>query len=402
MSSYKCHLCGSAVETVIDLHMQPLANALLDSHDAIDQNWYGAVWAWCKSCELLQLVDVPPAEVVFSGAYPYLSGQSQHMNDHFKRTAGMLYDKYNLSFGRIGKVIEVGVNDGGILQFLSCSVLGFEPAEACWPILEEKGIPHRPMAFNARSARETLAVWGKADLIYTANTLRSLKDLRDFFMGVLEVLNDDGVFIVEDPYIIDVVNRNEFDQFYSECVYGFTIAAMQNIARMFGMEVIDVDELPDNHGGSLRWHMARVGKRPISPNVEALKVANSEFALKDKLNRFQQMIDDISTLFVDELAHLRDTGKTVVGYGATAKSVTLLNYANVDVELLPVVYDTTPGKVGKFLPGVHIPIRDAKEFVDVPKDSVVILFPYNHKVEILGREKGRKWLLYFPNVHYEE
>jgi len=160
--------------------------------------------------------------------------------------------------------------------------------------------------------------------------------------------------------------------------------------------------LTDNHGGSLRWHMARVGKRPISPNVEALKVANSEFALKDKLNRFQQMIDDISVLFVDELAHLRDTGKSVVGYGATSKSVTLLNYANVDVELLPVVYDTTPSKVGKFLPGVHIPIRDAKEFADVPRDAICILFPYNHQREIFEREKGRRWLVYFPKLDYKE
>jgi len=399
MSSYKCHLCGSPVEAVVDLHVQPLANSLLDSPDAIDQNWYNAVWAWCRQCELLQLTDVPDASIVFAGDYPYLSGQSEYMNQHFRKTAKMLYDKYDLSMGR---AIEIGPNDGGILQYLSCSVLGFEPAEACWPILDEKGVPHRQMKFDLRSARETAAVWFKADVVYTANTLRSLKDLRDFFMGVLEVLNDDGVFVVEDPYIIDVVNRNEFDQFYSECVYGFTITAMQNIARMFGMEVIDVDELTDNHGGSLRWHMARVGKRPISPNVEALKVANSEFALKDKLNRFQQMIDDISVLFVDELAHLRDTGKSVVGYGATSKSVTLLNYANVDVELLPVVYDTTPSKVGKFLPGVHIPIRDAKEFADVPRDAICILFPYNHQREIFEREKGRRWLVYFPKLDYKE
>ena len=398
---YQCHLCGKKLVSIISLGQQPLANRLLNSPDQIDDIWYDATWSWCDDCKLLMLVDPPSPDIVFESNYPYLTGQSKFMNEHFEKTAHTLYHQYNLDSA---KVIEIGCNDGGMIQYLApvYDILGFEPASACWPILEAKGIPHRRMKFDARSARETAEAWGKANLVYCANTLRSLKDLRGFFMAVLEMLYDDGVFVIEDPYIVDIVNRNEFDQFYSEYVYGFTITSMQNIARMFGMEVIDIDPLPDNHGGSLRWHMARVGKRPISTNVEALKVANSEFALKDKLNRFQQMIDDISTMFVDELVHLRDTDKKVVGYGATAKSVTLLNYANIDSELLPVIYDTTPTKVGKYLPGVHVPIRDAKEFSDVPKGCIVILFPYNLKREIFDREKGRRWLLYFPSVHYEE
>jgi methylation protein EvaC len=319
------------------------------------------------------------------------------MNRHFEETAKLLYKKYHPE-----KIIEVAVNTGGILEHIGADVLGFEPASACWPILEKKGIPSRREFFSVRSARETEAVWGKADLVYCANTLRSLKDLRGFFEAVLIVLKDDGAFVVEDPYVIDIVNRNEWDQFYSENVFGFSVSSMQHIAKMFGMEVIDVDALPDNHGGSLRYHLARIGKRQISTSVESLKVANDEFKLKDKLNTFQQFIDDISTQFVIALTELKSDQGIVTGYGATAKSVTLLNYAGVGAELISQIYDTTPGKVGKYIPGVHIPIVNADYFGDVPNERAVVLFPYNHKSEIFGRDTGRKWLLYFPNVHYEK
>jgi len=394
----RCHLCGTILKKYIDLHQQPLANSLLSSPDEQDKVWYSAVWAWCPSCELLQLIDVPPAEVVYTASYPYKSSQSQFMNDHFRKTAQYLYDLYHLGNG---KVIEIAVNTGGIIQFLSCTVLGFEPAQACRPDLNSKGIPFHGDVFNNLSARATSSVWGQADLVYCANTLRSLKDLREIFESVLLVLKEDGVFVIEDPYLVNILDRNEWDQFYSENVYGFTVTSMQHIARRYGMELIAVDPLPDNHGGSLRYHMARKGARPVG-HIEMMKGMNDEAAIPDKLATFQQVIDDISTKFTVALSQLKRDGKRVVGYGATAKAVTLLNYANIGPDLIECIYDTTAEKWNKFIPGIKIPILSADKF-DEDDAHTVILFAYNHRREILSREnkkRQRRWLVYHPGVMY--
>jgi len=393
-----CHICGSEVVPLLDFGRQPLANALINLGED-DKYWYNAVWGWCTECQLLQLTDVPPAEVVFEGSYPYITEQSKFMQKHFDETARYLSGLYGL---QTKKTLEIGVNSGGLLEHLEGEVVGVEPAMACWSILHKKGIAFYTDPFSQEVAKHIKRYRGEFDLVYSANTLRSLKDLPSLFRAVSEILMSDGVFIIEEPYLLDILNRNEFDQFYSENVYGFTVTAMMKIAERFGMRVIAVDLLPKNHGGSARYHLARLGTRyaqDLSGHIQR------ERDVLAKIRNLAQVADQIARDFRDELMFLKEREYRVVGYGATAKSVTMLNYARITPDLLPCVYDTTPTKIGKMIPGVHIPIMDASLF---PEDNadVVVCFPYNLKDEIIQRENTiakHKWLLYAPDtVHYEE
>jgi methylation protein EvaC len=391
---YDCHICGSRVEVALDFGKQPLANTYPWPGES-DKTWYNAAWAWCDSCQLLQLVDVPAVTEVFNADYPYLTDQSDFMVHHFRRTARLLECLYDLASKN---VLEIGCNSGGIIEFMPMTNrLGIEPASAAQKKLSEKNIPFWNCLFNLDKARDIRQVMGTYDLIYAANTMRSLAHLDDFFKGVLEILSDSGVFVFEEPYLFDILQRTEFDQFYSENVYGFTVTAVSKLAARYGLELIRVNSLPDNHGGSLRYHIARYGayyRDDVSQWTE-----QEENILK-MCGEMQQYAAHIKDEFRQALIKAK---QPLVGYGATAKSSTILNWAGIGSTLIPVIYDSTPTKIGRVTPGTHIPIVDATMFKDSSAKTVV-LFPYNLKQEIIPREnavKPRQWLLYAPQVHYD-
>jgi methylation protein EvaC len=390
---YSCHICGMRIEEVLNFGRQPLANTypLPGEEDLI---WYDAIWAWCSSCEMLQLVDVPDISNVFNASYPYITDQSKFMIDHFAKTAKMLSYGYDLP-GK--KVLEIGCNSGGMIEHLSgVNVLGVEPASASQTILAGKGIPYWGELFNLPSARTIKRERGTFDLVYSANTLRSIENLDNILRGVLEVLSDFGVLVIEEPYLMDIIRSAEFDQFYSENVYGFTARAIQKLSCKYGLELIGVDALPKNHGGSLRYHIARYGSRA-----------------RQDISRWTDKEDNVYVACLEMYLHatrikdkfrqaLIKAQQPLVGYGATAKSATILNWAGIGTSLIPVIYDSTPTKIGHVTPGTHIPIVDASEF-DNSNAKTVVLFPYNLKQEIIPRENAKKmrnWLLYAPEVHY--
>lgn len=392
---YNCHICGSAVTPLLDFGRQPLANSYLAVGET-DRVWYTAVWAWCDPCQLLQLVDVPDISNVFNADYPYITDQSRFMVNHFRNTANHLNYMYDLADKN---VLEIGCNSGGMIEHLhqTSRVIGVEPALASQRILTRKGIPSWPSLFDQELADRIRRVSGEFDMVYCANTLRSLKDLNGFIRGVKTVLRRTGVFIFEEPYLINILDRNEFDQFYSENVYAFTISSVRGLAERYGMDLIQVDALPENHGGSLRYHLARHGYRTKTDVGEYLE------AERDIVPRIQAMYAYADHIKDEFRQALIKCVRPPVGYGATAKSSTMLNWTGIGPTLIPAIYDSTPTKIGKLMPGVHIPIKDAAEFKN-DSSEIVVLFPYNLAGEIIPRENAirqRKWLVYVPEVHYD-
>lgn len=390
---YSCHLCGDPVEPVLDFGRQPLANSYLLPGEA-DKVWYNAVWGWCDACQMLQLVDVPDVSLVFNADYPYITDQSKFMMNHFRKTAECLEERYNLE-GQ--KVLEIGANSGGMIEHLRrTKVIAVEPAKASQEILSRKNIPFWDTLFTEGIARTIRKEDGLFQMVYCANTLRSLVNLDNFFRGVLEVLDDKGVFVFEEPYLPEILRKNEFDQFYSENVYGFTITAIGRLAIHHGMKIIQIDELPDNHGGSIRYHLTRAENLPDARQFSFSYENRVRQQCGEMYEHALKIKDDFRQALIKCLMG-------TVGYGATAKSATLLNWAGIGSSLISRIYDSTPTKIGKLTPGTHIPIVDSAEFQN-DSSRTVVLFPYNLKQEIIPRENAireRKWLLYAPEVHYD-
>jgi methylation protein EvaC len=282
--------------------------------------------------------------------------------------------------------------------------LGVEPSGGVAELARGKGVRVRTAFFEESTALEVVAAEGRADVIFAANTICHIPYLDSIFRGVEALLKPDGVFVFEDPYLAEITERTAFDQIYDEHYYYFTARSVRATAQRFGFDLVDVERLPV-HGGEVRYSLARIGRREPSSAVAEL-LAEEEaagLALPATLAAFGERVREIRHDLVELLGSLREQGKRVVAYGATAKSATVANYCGLGPDLVSFVCDTTPTKQGRFTPGSHIPVVKPDAFSN-PYPDYALLFAWNHAEEIMAKERafrdaGGKWILYVPRVH---
>ena len=237
---------------------------------------------------------------------------------------------------------------------------------------------------------------GKTKVIYAANVICHIPDLNNLIKTIDRFLGKKGLFIFEEPYLGSMVKKVSYDQIYDEHVYIFSVSSIKKIFHKFGYELID--SIPQTtHGGSMRYVIARKGVYEIQKSVSE----NQEYEKKVKLDNFEGLLDFKKKCALSKeqilfkLNEYKKRGLSIAGYAATSKSTTILNYCGIDNKVIDCIYDTTPDKIGKFSPGMHIPIMEYDEFKNNYPD-VVYLFAWNHKDEILKKEKiysekGGKW-----------
>ena len=230
-----------------------------------------------------------------------------------------------------------------------------------------------------------------------------IPNIRSVMEGAQRLLKDNGVLVFEDPYTGDILQKTSYDQIYDEHVFYFSLASVSYLLKMHGFEVFDVRPLA-THGGSMRYYAAREGRHVVSSRVGDLMLAEERLEL-DRLDTYQQLYRRVTasrTKLVSLLGDLRAAQKRVVGYGATAKSSTMLNFCRINQDLVEFISDSTPDKQGKYTPGTHIPVRSHEAFMaDYP--DYALLLAWNHKEEIVAkesrfREQGGKWMTYVPEV----
>ncbi|MDA0638174.1 class I SAM-dependent methyltransferase [Nonomuraea sp. MCN248] len=400
----KCRICAGEVRKFFDFGTQPLSDAFLTEREKDQAFHFRLAVGLCTGCTMVQLLEEVPRERMFHHDYPYHSSGSRHMREHFAQTAHDL-----LATELTGPdpfCVEIGSNDGvmlGVIKDAGVRHLGVEPSGGVAELARKDGVRVRTDFFEESTARLIAAEDGPADVVYAANTICHIPYLDSILRGVDVLLRPGGVFVFEDPYLGDIAERNTFDQIYDEHFYLFTARSVRGVARRFGFELVDVRRLPV-HGGEVRYTLARRGEREVSPAVPALiaEEAGRGLAELETLEKLGNGIDRICADLVALLEDLRRQGRSVAGYGATAKSATVTNYAGIGPELLPCVYDTTPAKIGRLMPGSGIPIRAAGEF-SRPYPDYAVLFAWNHTDEILAREaefaaRGGKWIVYVPEV----
>jgi len=304
-------------------------------------------------------------------------------------------------------MVEIGSNDGVLLRTVrdaGVRHLGVEPSGSVAEVARQHGVRVRTEFFDAKTAADIRATDGPADVIFAANTICHIPYLPSILDGVVTLLGPDGVFVFEDPYLGDIVAKTSFDQIYDEHFYLFTARAVQAAARRSGLELVDVERLPV-HGGEVRYTLAHAGAREPAAAVAELIAAEDEqrLAEPETLQRFAANIQRIRTELVALLRRLREDGRTIAAYGATAKSATVTNFCGIGPDLIEYVCDTTPAKRGRLTPGTHIPVRPAAAFAD-PYPDYAVLFAWNHAAEIMAkeqgfRESGGRWIVYVPTVH---
>lgn len=404
VSTSTCRICEGTVTEFIDFGEQPLSDAFRDPSDRTEEFFYRLAVGHCSGCAMVQLMEEVPRERMFNERYPYYSSGSSVMRSHFQVTAERLVSEY--AMGKDPFVVELGCNDGVMLESLAKAGvrhLGMEPSGSVAEVARSKGIRVREDFFEKTTALEILEQDGRADVIYAANTFCHIPYAASVLTGVRELLAPEGVFVFEDPYFGDVTEKASFDQFYDEHFFLFTATSVAGMARRFGFRLVDVERLP-THGGELRYTLAREGSRPPTSKVEEMlrEEAHRELTSPEALRVFADRVRSNGKHLLRELRALKERGERVVGYGATAKSATVLNFCGIGPDLLEYICDTTPAKQGRITPGSHVPVLGHDRFATSYPDYALLL-AWNHADEIMAketgyREAGGRWIHYVPEV----
>lgn len=400
----RCLICNSPLEPFIDFGSMPLGNGFLLPEQFADEYRFPMQVGFCAACGMVQLLDQPDRERMFHENYAFFSGTSSYMARHFKSFADHVIADYLT--GPDPFVVEMGSNDGIMLQnFAAAGIrhLGIEPSKNVAEVAIGKGINTVTEFFDAELARRIVAERGQADAFLAANVMCHIPYIHSIVEGIKILLKPGGVVLFEDPYLGDVIEKTSYDQIYDEHTFLFSVASISHLFGRYDMEVIDV-EPQTTHGGSMRYVIAHKGARPISPNVTAQREREHVLGLQlpATYDQFRRNCEQSRDRLMALLHSLKAQGKRVVGYGATSKSTTIINYCGITPALVEFISDTTPIKQGKFSPGAHIPVRPYDAFVaDYP--DYALLFAWNHAAEIMEKEgafraAGGKWILYVPQV----
>ncbi|NRQ31679.1 class I SAM-dependent methyltransferase [Nonomuraea sp. NN258] len=400
-----CRVCGGDLRQFVDFGRQPLSDAFRLPDASEEEFFFRLAAGACGTCSMVQLMEEVPRDRMFHADYPYLSSGSSVMRAHFAAVARRFLAT-ELT-GADPFIVELGCNDGVMLGTVAAAGirhLGVEPSGGVADQARAKGIEVRKDFFEESTALEIADAQGRADVIYAANTLCHIPYMASILNGVRALLKPSGVFVFEDPYFGDIIERTSFDQIYDEHFYFFTATSVSAMAARHGLELVDVERLPV-HGGEVRYTLAPAGNRTPSAAVAALvaeerrRELTSAATLDGFASRVEKIRGDLLTLLQDA----RDQGRRVVGYGATAKSATVANFCGLDSGLVEFVCDTTAAKQGRLTPGTHIPVRPPEEFRRSYPDYA-LLFAWNHADEVMAkeqafREAGGRWIRYVPDVH---
>jgi D-mycarose 3-C-methyltransferase len=399
-----CRTCGKGgLRPFLDLGKQPPANALLDSANE-EENVYPLALCHCPHCELIQLTYVVNPEILFK-KYFYFSSVSKVMINHFSEYAKDVVKRF---VEPSGLVVELGSNDGILLSAIKdepIRILGVDPAENVSAQARENGIPTMTAFFCEDTAKKIFEKEGAASAIIANNVFAHIDDLDSVVKGVDLLLDKNGVFIIEAPYIVDFLKNLEFDTVYHEHLSYLGVKPLQALFSRFGFEIFDIVHQPV-HGGSVRYFVQRsdASPYPVAESVsEKLQLEkNAGTSSLEQLRNFAERVATLKTQLVNLITKLKSEGKTIVGYGAPAKGNVLLNYCGLAADKIDYIVDSTPAKQGHFAPGVKIPIYPPEKLRGEQPDFALLL-AWNHQAEIVGKEQayrdaGGKFIIPIPEI----
>ena len=402
-----CRFCAAPlVHSFVDLGMSPPCQTIVtpEQLDQMEEFFPLHVFV-CDQCFLVQMREfVSPARLFTEYAYfsSYVDTLVRSARDHCEAMIA------RLGLGAHSRVIEIASNDGYLLQhFVARKIpsLGIEPAANVAAVAERNGIPTRVAFFSAKTARALATDPGRADLLIGNNVLAHVPDLNDFVRGLAILLAGTGTLTMEFPHLARLVEGNQFDTIYHEHFSYLSFTTVEKVFAAHGLVLFDVEEIAI-HGGSLRIFArhASDATRAVSTAVAALRdrEARAGLGTLDYYFAFAEQVAETKRQLLAFLVDAKRHGKTIVGYGAPGKSVTLLNYCGIRSDFIDYCVDRNPYKQGNHLAGVRIPIHAPDRIRETQPDYLLVL-PWNLTDEVIEhtryiREWGGQWIVPIPRV----
>ena len=399
-----CRLCSSrSFELVLDLGKQPPSNSFLMKNQLkYSEKKFPLRLYICKKCHHLQLLDVVDKKHLFSN-YHYFTSANKPIIEHFKKYAEHVYKKI-LEKKENPFVVEIGSNDGTLLKQLKknkVNVLGIEPAKNLAQISRKSKIKTENKFFNQTLAKK-IAKKQRADLVIANNVLGHVDDLDEFIIGIKELLKNDGVFIFEVPHALNLIKKLEFDTIYHEHISYFSIIPLSNWLEKYELEIFNVEK-QKVHGGTIRVYVSKKNNFRKNNSVENIKIIEKKYGITKitTYRNFSKKIYHLKKILRKKILILKNNNKIIFGYGASAKGNVLLNFCEIDNNILDFVTDTTKIKQGKFTPGTKIKIINPKDRPNKSSEMIALLLAWNYKTAIIKNEKkflrnGGKFLIPIP------
>jgi SAM-dependent methyltransferase len=400
----ECRIChNSDLETFLSLGKSPLANSFLKKEDLEkEEKTFPLELAFCNTCKLVQLTYVVEPELMFKN-YVYVTSTSNTFKIHFTKMAEDICNEFNLNDAHLA--VDIGSNDGLLLkgfQKFKVNTIGIEPATNIAEMAVKDGVETINEFFSKEVVNQIIEKKGNADIITANNVFAHINDIDNVITNVKSLLKKDGVFVIEVQYLVDTMDQMTFDNVYHEHLSYYTLTSLNYFFKKHGMEVFDIKHV-DSHGGSLRVFAKKAeGSHKIQDQVkktleheESIGIQDTE-TYKNFADKVQQVKEKLTTYIKD----LKNQEKTIVGYGAPAKSATLLNFCNIDNNFIDYIIEDSPLKIGLYTPGTHIPCLSSKT-LDEKKPDYILILAWNFAKEIIEKTKkyadqGVKFIIPLP------
>lgn len=371
-----CQICGRAgLETILSLGHHPPAHSHLASGKLLEpENTFPLNLCYCPNCHLVQLDYVVDPRVLFPPEYPYQTGLTRMLVDNFRSLAEVLINKYNL--GPNDLVVDIGSNDGTLLKGFKdkgIRVLGVEPTEVA-KLANGNGIETMPAYFDAGTADKILAKYGPAKIVTATNVFAHILDPNSLTRNIGKILADDGVFVSESQYLVDIFDKLEFDTIYHEHLRYYTLKPLQKLFSLNGFSLADAERITAA-GGSIRVYAVK-GDKPASEQVDKLISEEGAAGLYDlaNLKKFSERAVNAKRDLLALLLACKKKGARIYGLGGPCRSNTLLNFSKIDGAILDVNCEKSGSpKIGLFTPGAHLPIVDEKRIFEDQPEYILVL-----------------------------
>jgi hypothetical protein len=404
---HRCRFCSAPLATtLVDLGLSPLCQTHIAPEQVHETEPFYPLRAYvCEQCWLVQLQAFVTPEAIF-GEYAYFSSYSTSWVEHARRYAEMAVQRFRLDGS--SRVMEIASNDGYLLQHFVAAgvpVLGIEPAANVAAVATSRGVPTTVRFFGRATATAIAAEHGRPDLLLGNNVLAHVPDINDFVGGMKILLAPEGVITMEFPHLMQLMRQTQFDTIYHEHFSYLSFVTVSRIFAAHGLTVFDVEELP-THGGSLRIYARHAGHETLAVTPAARELREREiadgFETVARYRDFDAQVRRVKNRLLGFLIDARESGKTVVGYGAPGKGNTLLNFCGIRTDYLDFTVDANPYKQGKFTPGTRIPIL-APTAIRAARPDFVLILPWNLRDEISRsaayiREWGGRFVVPIPEL----
>ncbi len=400
-----CRFCESKnLKKVIDFGPMPLAGGFLKKEEVKKEKKYPLRVFICESCGLVQLIDVVSAELLFKD-YRYAPSTIKTIREHFKKYAKEMTTRF---LKQNSFIVEIGSNDGVFLAPLKkfgINALGVDPATNIVKIAKKRGLNVINDFFNVKTSKLIFNKHGKADAIFSNNTLAHIDNMDETMKGIKLLLDKKGILVFEIQYLADLVRYVQYDLIYHEHLCYYSLKPLIKFLDRYGMKIFDIKRIP-TQGGSIRVYAANKSNQKYRTSKKILKMLKLEKKMDlythKGLGVFTKKIIKHKETLMKILKKFKAEGKTISGYGASGRSATLTNYCGINKDYLEYMIDASPERYDRLMPGTHVKIMPPSYLRKNPTD-VVLITAWTYKDEILEKEKwflknGGKIIIPLPKI----